>query len=234
MKLTKRAIDALEPDLKDRIVFDELIPGFGLRISPAGRKTFLVQYRRGGRTRRVKIGGAGQVAADEARKIAKRLLGEIASGQNPAETIRLERIAPTVNALCDRFMDEHVRQRLKPTTQREYQRCVDLFIRPAFGAHKIADIARPDVARLHHYLRDRPYQANRVLGVLSKLFNIAEVWGLRPDGSNPTRHVQKYGERKRERFRMRPSFGGSAKYLMLEKRQASRHPSSRRHFASSF
>ncbi|MEK7266210.1 MAG: Arm DNA-binding domain-containing protein, partial [Pseudomonadota bacterium] len=84
MKLTKRTVDALEPGPKDLIVFDEMVSGFGLRISPAGRKTFLVQYRRGGRTRRVKIGGAGQIAPDEARKIAKRLLGEIASGQNPA------------------------------------------------------------------------------------------------------------------------------------------------------
>ena len=60
--------------------------------------------------------------------------------------------------------------------------------------------ARPDIAALHHGLRDKPYQANRVLGVLSKMFNLAEVWGLRPDGSNPTRHVQKYKEHKRERY----------------------------------
>ncbi len=49
-------------------------------------------------------------------------------------------------------------------------------------------------------MRDKPYQANRTLGVLSKMFNLAEVWGLRRDGSNPCRHVQKYREKKRERF----------------------------------
>jgi len=60
------------------------------------------------------------------------------------------------------------------------------------------------VADLHYRLRDRPYLANRVLAVLSKLFNLAEVWGLRPDGSNPCRHVPKHRERKRERFLTQP------------------------------
>lgn len=61
-------------------------------------------------------------------------------------------------------------------------------------------VTRPDVAELHHSLREKPYQANRVLGVLSKMFNLAEIWGLRPDNTNPTRHVPKYKEHKRERF----------------------------------
>ena len=59
---------------------------------------------------------------------------------------------------------------------------------------------RRDIAELHHKARATPYQANRTLGVLSKMFNLAEVWGLRPDGSNPCRHVPKYREMKRERY----------------------------------
>ncbi len=53
---------------------------------------------------------------------------------------------------------------------------------------------------MHHGLRDKPYQADRTLGVLSKMFNLSEVWGLRPDGSNPCRHVKKYKKEKREQF----------------------------------
>ena len=71
---------------------------------------------------------------------------------------------------------------------------------PTIGAFKIVDVTRADVSRLHHAHREIPYQANRTLGVLSKLFNLSEIWGLRPDGSNPCRHVPKYQERKRERF----------------------------------
>jgi integrase len=75
-----------------------------------------------------------------------------------------------------------------------------LFINPKLGTRKACDIERKDIAEFHHNLRDIPYQANRTLGVLSKMCNLAEVWGLRPDHSNPCRHVKKYPEQKRERF----------------------------------
>lgn len=62
------------------------------------------------------------------------------------------------------------------------------------------DIQRTDIAKLHHDHRDKPYHANRTLGVLYVLFNQCEIWGLRPDGSNPCHHVKKYTEKKRERY----------------------------------
>lgn len=199
-RLTKRSIDALDPRGSDYFVWDDEIKGFGVRVLPSGRKTFVAQYRSGGVQRRVKLGIYGAVTPDQARIRARQTLGEVAGGGNPAEAIRIHRRAPTVAAVCDRFLNEYVVQRCKPTTQREYTRSVALFIKPAFGPRKIGDIVRTDVAALHHRMRHIPYQANRTLGVLSKMFNLAEVWGLRPDGSNPCRHVMKYKERKRERY----------------------------------
>jgi integrase len=64
----------------------------------------------------------------------------------------------------------------------------------------VADVTKADIACLHHELRRIPYQANRNLEVISKMFNLAELWGLRPDGSNPRRHIRKYPEEKRERY----------------------------------
>ena len=87
-----------------------------------------------------------------------------------------------------------------PTTAYEYGRSVKLYIDPQLGSRRVAQIQRSDIAELHHGMRDRPYQANRTLGVLSKMFNLAELWGLRPDGSNPCLHVKRYKEEKRERF----------------------------------
>lgn len=199
-KLTKRTVDAIKPRESDFFVWDDEIPGFGLRVMRSGKKSYMIQYRSGGRSRRVTFGRYGTVTADEARKKARELLGAVAKGENPAEEIGTHRKSPTVTALCERFMSEHVAHRCKPSTAAEYRRSVDLFIKPAIGAYKVADVKRPDIARLHHDLRHIPYQANRTLGVLSKLFNLAEVWGLRPDGSNPCRHVKKYREEKRERF----------------------------------
>ena len=75
-----------------------------------------------------------------------------------------------------------------------------LFVDPVIGELRVPEVQRKDIAALHHGLRNKPYQANRTLGVLSKMFSLAEVWGWRPDGSNPCRHVKRYKEHKRERF----------------------------------
>lgn len=199
-KLTKRAVDALQPEAKDYFVWDDQIAGFGIRVMPSGAKTYQAQYRKGGRTRRVSIGRHGNVTVDEARKLAKEIMGQVAKGENPAEEISQHRKAPTIAALCERFFDAHAKERCKPSTQKEYRRAIDLFIVPALGGFKVVDVERKDIAELHHKFKDKPYQANRTLGVLSKMFNLAEIWGLRPDGSNPCRHVPKYREVKRERF----------------------------------
>ncbi|WP_171172765.1 site-specific integrase [Ruegeria sp. HKCCA0370] len=199
-KLTKRAVEALPVEAKDYFVWDSQIAGFGVRVMPSGAKTYQAQYRKGGRTRRVSIGRHGKITVDEARKLAKEVMGQVAKGENPAEEISQHRRAPTVAALCERFFETHVRERCKPSTQGEYRRAIDLFIVPAIGSFKVVDVERKDIAELHHKFRDKPYQANRTLGVLSKMFNLAEIWGLRPDGSNPCRHVPKYREEKRERF----------------------------------
>ncbi|MEX0320496.1 MAG: tyrosine-type recombinase/integrase [Ruegeria sp.] len=199
-KLTKRAVDTLQPEASDYFVWDSQIAGFGVRVMPSGAKTYQAQYRKGGRTRRVSVGRHGKITVDEARKLAKEIMGQVARGDNPAEEIAQHRRAPTVAALCERFFDSHVKERCKASTQGEYRRAIDLFIVPAMGSFKVVDVERKDVAELHHKFRDKPYQANRTLGVLSKMFNLAEIWGLRPDGSNPCRHVPKYREQKRERF----------------------------------
>jgi integrase len=199
-KLTKRTVDALEPEAKDYFVWDTLIAGFGVRIMPSGAKTYQTQYRKGGRTRRISLGRHGTLTVEQARLLAKEVLGDVAKGENPAEDIAQHRKAPTVAALCERFFQAHVMERCKPSTQGEYRRAIDMFINPTLGSFKLVDLERKDVAELHHKFRDKPYQANRTLGVLSKMFNLAEIWGLRPDGSNPCRHVPKYREHKRERY----------------------------------
>src|SRR5262249_7338052 len=95
---------------------------------------------------------------------------------------------------------EHVLVHCKPSTQGEYRRALERFINCKLGRRRVAEVTRADIAELHHAYAHIPYQANRALGVLSKMFNLAEVWGLRPDGSNPCRHVKKYREIKRERY----------------------------------
>jgi integrase len=199
-KLTKKYVEALKPKERDYVVRDSTLTNFCVRVLPSGVKTYMIQYRQNGRQRKYNIGKHGAVTLDQARTIAQKLLARVADGADPAEERAVYLKAPDVRTLGERFMTEYVSQRCKPRTASEYQRALDLFIYPAFGSRKIVDITRADIAELHHKHRHIPYQANRTLGVLSKMFNLAELWGLRDDGSNPTRHIQKYSERKRERF----------------------------------
>lgn len=199
-KLTKRSVEALKPMAKSYFAWDDEIKGFGVRVMPSGTKTYQVQYRKGGRTRRASIGRHGNVTAEIARAKAKEIMGEVSKGENPVEDIAQHRRAPTVAALCERFLETHVKERCKQKTGRDYRSVIERLVIPAIGGFKVVDVARKDIADLRHKHRDTPYQVNRMLSVLSKMFNLAEVWGLRPDGSNPCRHVQKYREVKRERY----------------------------------
>ncbi|MFT5944947.1 MAG: integrase [Yoonia sp.] len=199
-KITKRIVESSPIKERDYFIWDDEVKGFAIRILPSGTRMYQIQYRKGGRTRRASIGRHGVLTADQARMQAKVILGRVACGENPVEEISQHRRASTISALCDRFYNVHVVERCKPTTQKEYRRCLDIFVKTAIGSFKVVDVERKDIAALHHNLKDKPYQANRVLGVLSKMFNLAEVWGLRPDGSNPCRHVPKFKEMKRERY----------------------------------
>jgi hypothetical protein len=141
---------------------------------------------------------------EAARKEAKAILGEVAQGIDVASVKRMAKqsaaTAPTVADLVRRFRSEHVEAKRKSRTVEEYRRLLDRVLLPGFGKRLVRDVTRQDMARLHHGLRGTPDHANRLLAVLSKMFSLAEAWGERPDGSNPCRHVEKFPERKRERF----------------------------------
>src|SRR5208282_6881546 len=178
------------PEAGESTMWDDTLKGFGVRVRPGGTKTYLVMYRAGaGRDaplRKMTIGTHGSPwTPDTARTEAKRLLGRVAGGDDPAGVKTERRKAETVADLAARFLSDHVQAKRKGRTADEYGRLLDKIILPALGRKKIGDVTRADIARLHHAGRDAPYQANRVLAVLSKMFNLAEAWGLRPDGSNP-------------------------------------------------
>ncbi len=97
-------------------------------------------------------------------------------------------------------MVEHSEARNKPSTVKGNRITLKVHVLPALGKMKVADVKRSDVADLIGRLRDRPTAANHSLSLLRKMFNLAELWGLRPDGTNPCRHVKKYTGAKRTRL----------------------------------
>ena len=196
-KITKRTVDALAGQERERVVWDDDLKGFGVRVHPTGRKVYIVKTRYRGRVIKMTIGPHGAVTPSYARVRAAEIITDARAGKNP---VGRSADAPTMIALGKRFLKEYVSTHCKPSTAEEYRRSVKLFIDPRVGRYRVPDIQRSDIAALHHDMRDTPYQANRTLGVLSKMFNLAELWDLRPDGSNPCRHVKRFREEKRERF----------------------------------
>lgn len=205
-KITKRSVDALKlADGAEAVLWDTELKGFGVRVQHGGSKSYLLHYRagtgRGAPLRKLTIGRHGSPwTAEMARREAKRLIGLVENGADPAADKIARREAPTIADLAARFLAEHAEAKRKGSTAEEYRRLLDRIILPVLGKRKAADVTRAEITKLHHANRAAPYQANRVLAVLSKMFNLAERWGLRPDGSNPCRHIEKFAERKRERM----------------------------------
>jgi integrase len=176
------------------------MPGFGLRISPKGQKSFLIQYRHQGKTQRMRLGRMGRVTADDARRQARILLGQAEAGKNPAAILVTKRKNPTLASVAERFVAEHIDVRLKPRTAANYRSVLRVYILPALGDKRITNVCLADLNALHSSLSDKPSQANRAVLVMSKLLNLSEQWGLRTMGSNPAGHIQLFKDNKRNRF----------------------------------
>ena len=199
-RITKRSVDAIKAGGTDTVYWDGELTGFGLRVRRSGRKSYVVQTRIAGKLCWFTIGPHGPLNPDQARARALEILASAKKGIDPRDADARREAEPSMADLGRRFLEEYVPVHCKPSTREEYSRSVRLFVDPVIGELRVPEVQRKDIAALHHGLRDKPYQANRTLGVLSKMFSLAEVWGWRPDGSNPCRHVKRYKEHKRERF----------------------------------
>ena len=197
-KLTKRAVDALKVEGKDAVFWDRDLAGFGVRVHPTGRKVYVVQTRGPGGPKRVTLGRHGELSTDEARKRAVPVIDRIKRGEAP--TPKPPEPALTVTELAERFMRVHVETHLKPSTTASYRFLLEKHILPALGRMEIEQVGRAQVSALHHSLRGTPSMANGSVGVLSRMFSLAETWELLPPGNNPCRTVRPYRMRRRERF----------------------------------
>ena len=193
IKLTKSAVDAAQPQAQAVELRDTLVPGFLCKITPAGRKVFMLQYRtNAGERRKPALGQYGELTVEQARSLAQEWLAQVRRGGDPAADKAAARKAPTVRELCVKFMEDYSKVRNKPSTQEGYQGVINRNIIPMLGRMKVQDVKRPDVAAMMKKMAHKPADANRTFSVMRRMFNLAEVWGYRPDGTNPCRHVPMY------------------------------------------
>ncbi len=176
MKLTKRAIDDLQPGDKDAFFWDADITGLAVKVTPKGKKTFMVQYRPGGRgspTRKIFIGPFGEVTLHKARTEAKRIFGLRAEGRDPA----LERQQAKQRAISNKFADIAADFLAKYASQNrtvdETARILKRDVLPKWGKRSIHEIGKRDVNDLLDVVvaRGSHVMANRTLANLRRLFS---------------------------------------------------------------
>jgi integrase len=201
MRLTDAIVRRLAaPATGNRITYDQDVGGFGIRVTAAGSRAFILTYwNRSRRQRRCTIGDFPTWTTSTARERARELKQMIDRGGDPLAELEAERGALTIAALCDRVEAEHL-PRKRPRTQREYHRLIAQRIRPALGRLKVTDVTWSDIDALHQRITRSggPYEANRTLSLLSKMFALAVLWRLRTD--NPCKGVERNVEQARKRY----------------------------------
>lgn len=199
-KLTKKLVESTLSQDKDLILWDSKTSGFFYKIPSTGKKSYFLFYRtQDRRQRKPKIGVHGVLACKQARSIAQRWLLEVNQGKDPSAEKQEARLLPTMKDLADKYMQEHAIHK-KASSSKEDKRLWEQYILSSLGGLKVTAVDRNDIIKLHHSLQHLPITANRTLSLLSKALNLAELWGYRPNHSNPCLHIKKYAEEKRERF----------------------------------
>ncbi|MBO6675572.1 MAG: tyrosine-type recombinase/integrase [Rhizobiales bacterium] len=155
-KLTKRVVDAAEVREMDYVIWDDELPGFGLRVFKSGKRSYVLQYRAAGRSRRYSIGLHGIWTPDTARKEAKVQLGKIAQGENPAEARQADRNAITVSELAERYIEAMDAGLImgkggrpkRPSTIYVNKGQLRGHIIPLIGQRRVQDLTKADVTKM--------------------------------------------------------------------------------------
>ena len=178
-RLTERAVKALAvPAGRPAITWDSELGGFGVRVTTKGVRAFVLDYRVGGRHRRMTIGRYPDWSVAAARDEAKLMRREVDAGGDPMGDRHARRGAPTVQDMFERYAAEHLPTK-RPRSAADDESMWRLVILPRLGSLRVADLTPTDVDRLHQDVTNsgRPVRANRTVEVLRKALNLAIRWG---------------------------------------------------------
>jgi len=156
VKITKRVVEAADAREKDYLIWDDELPGFGLRVFSSGKRSYVIQYRTRGRSRRYTIGLHGAWAPETARREARVQLGRVAGGDDPVEDRQLDHKAITVKELCTRYLADLQaglilgkggRPKKASTIVTDTGR-IERHIIPLIGTRRVKDLTKTDINKV--------------------------------------------------------------------------------------
>lgn len=209
VKITKRVVDDAEKRGARYTIFDSEIRGFGLRVFPSGKRTWILEYRpgEGGRRtakKRITIGSTEDFTPDQARRQADKLRSQVKVGEDPQAAKAEARAAAKVSDIAGLFVSKLLGPKRKAGTRANYEDILNRIVLPAIGTMKARSVKRSDISKLHLVWQETPFQANRMLAVVGSMYSFAGREGVIPEGFNPARGIEKYPEDARERFLSTP------------------------------
>ena len=207
VRLSENRTEALKPRKSPYDIRDSELKGFGVRVLPSGSKRFFVHSQHEGRRIWKTVGDAAGMDLEEARRQAAELLAAIRRDETPAlaEDRLFEIVAEEVFARYGRHW--------KPGTMKVNRKYLRSTILPRFRGRNIADITKQDVQRWFASLRATPVAADRSAPILSVIMRQSEIYGYRPEGSNPCTGIRRYRRKGRERFLSEPELRRLAQVL---------------------
>ena len=200
-RLTDKLVrDFPPPASGNKIHYDGDVRGFGVRITSAGARSWVFNYRAGGVERRLTIGDTKAWTVRAARGKANELRRLVDDGLDPMAVRHAQRAAPTVADLAKQYLD-YVEVRKRPRSLADDRAMIDGIILPALGKTRVAALVRPDVVKLFADVSKRaPVRANRVLSLLRRMLNLATTeFGIR-EGPNPATAIERNPEARRTRY----------------------------------
>ena len=200
VKLTKRIVEGVLPDREKRIVvWDTEVTGFCIRVYPSGKKTYFLQYRNKNReTHKIKLGVHGKITTELAREQAIKLSLNVSIGEDPSVKTSSNNKEKTLQDLAEEYLSLHAKLKKTPKGCKEDASRLNNIILKKYGYMRVEAVSTLDLQKLHSQLQDKPYRANRIRSLLSKMFNLAVQWGWRAD--NPVMGIERYQEYKRHRW----------------------------------
>lgn len=178
-RINKTTVDGATPRAKDWLLWDDKLPGFGLKVTPKGGKVFVFQYRLGGRgspVRRYTIGKFGKVTAEGARTIAEKLAFDVAKGIDP-QAAKVEEARQAIDlafeAYSKRFVSDHLKAAWK-SSHEDGSALLTRYAVPVLKAKPLPRIDRKDVKAVLAGANGKPATARNLFAVLRLLFNWAK------------------------------------------------------------